>query len=110
MRNTYLQLETRRQQAVRELTGMISTGYPATEFLIEPGIDDPEATHITAVVDVDDPDEVMDLVIDRLVELQVGAGLPISVIPIRTLEQTEALLRRQRRREGSEALLPSAQV
>jgi hypothetical protein len=102
------QLEPERQQAVRELTGIIGARYPNTEFLIEPGIDDPEAIHITAVVDLDDPDEVMDLVIDRLVELQGDAGLPISVIPIRTPARVAALLETQHQVERSEALLPPA--
>lgn len=97
MSTEYLQsLESRRQRAVSELTDMIKGQYPAASFVIGPGIDDETATHITATVDVEDPDEVMDLVIDRLVELQVEEALPISVIPIRTPERVAELAIRRR--------------
>jgi hypothetical protein len=79
------------QRAVAELTGMIRDKYPDASFAIEPSPDEGHATHITAVVDAEDPDDVMDLVIDRLVELQVQDGIPVSVIPIRTPERVAAL-------------------
>jgi hypothetical protein len=111
MSSVYLQeLEPDRRQAVQELMSMIAARFNQAEFLIEPGIDDSQATHITAVVDIDDPDEVMDLVIDRLIELQVDAGLPISIIPIRTPKRLAALLREQQQFDHAEALLPPAQV
>lgn len=83
MSTEYLQsLESRRQRAVTELTDMIKGQYRAASFVIRPGIDDETAIHITATVDVEDPDGVMDLVIDRLVELQVeeadGIALEVS--------------------------------
>ncbi len=99
-------LDPQRRVAVHELIALIAQKYLGTSFEIGPGIDDPEATHITAVVDLDDPDEVMDLIIDRLVELQVDDSLPISVIPIRTPERVAALLRTQHQFKRSEALLP----
>jgi hypothetical protein len=66
MSKEYLQkLSPKRQQAVAELTGMIRQHYPDTTFAIGPGEDDPQGTYITATVDVDDPDVVTDLTIDR---------------------------------------------
>ena len=47
---------------------------------------------VTAVVDVDDPDEVVDRFIDRLVTLQVEDSLPLHVIPVRTPARREKLL------------------
>jgi len=41
-----------------------------------------------ATVDVDDPDEVVDLVIDRMLALQIDVGLSVHLIPIRTPERT----------------------
>jgi len=106
MNSEYLRtLEPRRQQAVTELTGLIRDQYPGAAFQIEPGIDEPESTSMTVVVDLDDPDEVMDLIIDRLIELQVEQKIPISVIPTRTPERVALLEHRQRR---SAALLPPA--
>lgn len=69
------------RRAVDELTGLIESRYPSAS-LVRPGVDDPDATYITAMVDIDDPDEVMDLVVDRLLELQLAAGLLVYVLPI----------------------------
>jgi len=55
-------------------------------------------THITATIDVDDPDEVVDLVIDRMLELQLDDGIPVYLIPIHTPERVAALQRQQQRR------------
>jgi hypothetical protein len=76
---------------VAELTDMIKQRYPTASFDVGPGEDDPEVTHITAVVDLDDPDEVTDLVIDRMLELQLEKGIPVYVIPIRTPQRVAAL-------------------
>jgi hypothetical protein len=42
---------------------------------------------LLAVADVDDPDEVGDLVVERVVALQVDEGIPLHVIPLRTPER-----------------------
>jgi hypothetical protein len=81
------------QRALTELEDMIRDRYPTATFEVGPGEDDPEAVHLTASVDVDDPDEVMDLVVDRVMALQVEDGLPILVIPIRTPERAASLRR-----------------
>jgi hypothetical protein len=46
-------------------------------------------------VDVDDADAVLDIVIDRVMELQIEEGLPVHVIPLRTPERVAALRRAQ---------------
>lgn len=56
--------ESARQQAVAELQQLIQAHYPSAAFEVGPGADDPEGTYLTAIVDVDDQDEVMDLVIE----------------------------------------------
>ncbi len=78
------QLTPRMQGAIRELEGMILDRYPGTRFRVGPGQDDPAAVHLTAVVDTDDTEEVVDLVIDRMMELQIQEELPLFVIPIRS--------------------------
>jgi hypothetical protein len=88
-------------EALIELEGMIRERYPTAIFAVGPGEDDPDAVHLTAIVDVDDPDEVMDLVVDRVMELQAEAALPLHVIPIRTPERVEAL------RRAAEAATPA---
>jgi hypothetical protein len=81
------ELEPARTRAVGGLTGMIRARYPGTRFRVRPGVDDPETTYLVATVDIDDPDEVLDLVMDRLVRLQGEDRLPISVLPIHTPER-----------------------
>jgi hypothetical protein len=82
-----IQLDSRTQKAVEELQGAIAQKYPATSFALSHPEDEPTSIEITAVVDVDDPDEVLQLVIDRVVEMQVEENIPIHVVPIRTPER-----------------------
>ncbi|MCA1597521.1 MAG: hypothetical protein LC769_00630 [Chloroflexi bacterium] len=79
-------LDVRIQQAVNELQDMIKGRYPTTSFAVGQG-DDPSGTYVVATVDIDDPDDVMDLIIDRLVDIQVEDGLPVYVVPVRTEER-----------------------
>ena len=79
------------EQAVAELQQLIATHYPGTTFAVGPGGDDPDGTYLTATVDLDDPDEVMDLVIERVLSLQIEDGLPIHVVPVRTPERVARL-------------------
>ena len=79
------------EEAIEELKGLIASRYPGTTFAVGEG-DDPEGVYLTATVDVDDRGEVIDLFVDRLVELQVEEGLPIFVVPVRTPERNAALL------------------
>ncbi len=84
--------DERTQHAIDEIRRAISAKYPTARFQVGRAEDDPQSIHITAIVDVDDPDEVGDLVLDRVLELQVEEGLPIHVIPIRTPERVLAEL------------------
>lgn len=83
--------EPAQQQVVVELQHLIQEHYPDTVFEVGPGGDDPEGTSITAIVDPDDPHEVMELVAERLFTLQIEERLPIQVVPIRTPERIAAL-------------------
>jgi len=71
--------------ALDELKGMIQQHFPSATFNVLHGLgDDQEGVYLEATVDIDDPDEVMDLVIDRMIELEVDEGLPVYVLPVRT--------------------------
>lgn len=89
------QLDERTREAIDELTDMVAKEYPGTTFKVGRGEDDPEVVHITAAVDVDDPDEVVDLVIDRMLSLEVDERIPVYLIPIRTPERVARLLASQ---------------
>lgn len=107
MTKEYLEtLDPARRQAVTELTGLVKQRYPTAAFAIGPGEDDPAVTHITTTVDLDDPDEVVDLVIDRMLESQFDERLPVYVIPIRTAERVAALRRQQQARKRTVEQIP----
>lgn len=74
-----------------ELQDAIATHYPAATFTVGPGGENEDGVYLTVQVDLDDPDEVLDLVIDRVLELQFEEGLPIHVTPIRTPERVADL-------------------
>ena len=89
-------LEPKVRKAVAELQGMISSKYPGTSFTVAPGEENPESTYISATVDLDDPDEVIDLVIERVLELQLDEGVPVHVVPLRPLERVIAVRKAER--------------
>jgi hypothetical protein len=100
-----LQLDERTQQAVDELKDTITQHYPTATFELARAMDDPQCIHLFTVVDVDDPDEVGDLVIERIVALQADEQIPIHVIPLRTPERVRAELHAQHGRRRAVPLL-----
>jgi hypothetical protein len=80
------------EKAVNELKGRISERFPQASFVVEEGFD-PKGIYLVTTVDIADTDEVIDVVGDRLVELQVDEGLPIYVTPLRPIQRVVAELR-----------------
>ena len=76
--------------ALDELRALVRQRYPDATFAVTPSPDDPSIVHLVTEVDLDDTEELVDLVIDRMIELQVDEGLPIFVIPQRTPERIAA--------------------
>ena len=70
----------RMAQVIGELKNIISSRYPGTAYVLEYG-EDGKRIFLIPMVDLDDPEPVLDLVIDRLLDLQVEEGLPIHVAP-----------------------------
>jgi hypothetical protein len=91
------ELDERTRQAVDELQRLITSRFPTTTFELVRSPDNPAAIHLLAVADVDDPDAVGDLVVERVVSLQVEENIPLHVIPLRTPERVEAALAADRR-------------
>jgi hypothetical protein len=54
-----ISLDGRMQQAVAELQALIGQRYPDASFSLAHPEDEPTSVEMTAVVDVDDPDEVL---------------------------------------------------
>jgi hypothetical protein len=82
--------DPRMATAIAELRGLIRAQQPDATFTTETG-DDRETVFVTAMIDVDDPDEIVDCFIERALTLQIEDGLPIHVIPIRTPARRDAL-------------------
>jgi hypothetical protein len=87
--------------AVHEIKELISTRFPQAAFVVEEGVD-PKGIYLIATVDIADTDEVIDLVGDRLVELQATEGLPLYVTPLRPIERVVAQLQER------EAAMPAS--
>jgi hypothetical protein len=85
------EISPRIRQALDELQTMIRRRYPDATFRVARGMDDPQAIHLVTTVDVDDQDAVLDLVVDRMMELQIAEGLPMFVIPVRPAARVLAM-------------------
>ncbi len=94
------------QQALDELEALVRERYPEAQFRVSRGQDDPAAIHLTAIVDVDDTEDVVNLVIEREMALQIDEGLPIFVIPIQPLERVATRWQPKLKKRG--AAVPTA--
>jgi hypothetical protein len=79
------------QAALAELRELITTRFPQARFTIEENAD-PDGYYLVATVDIDDSDEVVGLIGDRLLEMQVDEELPVYVTPLRPIERVFAQL------------------
>ncbi len=79
-------LDPRMQGTITQLKEMIRGRFPTATFEVSRG-EEAESIHLTTIVDGEDPDDVVDMVINRVLELQVEEGIPIHVIPLRTPER-----------------------
>jgi hypothetical protein len=102
-----LRSNPRIRAAIAEFRELISSHYPNTTFSESIG-EDPIGVWLTAVVDIDDPDEVLDLITKRLVEIQVNEGLPLYILPVRTRERDEAIYAREHANPDAAGMLTSA--
>jgi hypothetical protein len=87
-----MESDPRVQAALLELQDRISGHYPTATFAVYRG-EDPDGVYLRATVDVEDTDELLDVFIDRLVDLQVDEGLPVYVITTVPLERVAEQLR-----------------
>lgn len=80
-------LDSSMQGAIDELKALIQERYPQASFSLSRSAEEPSTLHLNTTVDVDDPDEILDVVMDRVLSLQDDAGLPVHVIPLRPIER-----------------------
>jgi hypothetical protein len=84
------ELDPKMRAALEELAGMISQHYPEASFRVSCGEDDPAIVQLVAVVDIEDTDPVLDVVMDRVLELH-DEDLLVFVVTERPLERTIAM-------------------
>ncbi|HET8524242.1 MAG TPA: hypothetical protein VFL82_13485, partial [Thermomicrobiales bacterium] len=75
--------DSRLAAAIAELQDLIRSHFPTAAFVIGEA-EDPEGIYMRVIADVDDTDEVINVFLDRLVDLQVKDQLPLYVVPVRT--------------------------
>jgi hypothetical protein len=73
--------DERKQRAIDEIQTTIKTTFPEAEFRVHHG-EDPEGIYIDVYTKTDDGFAVLDLVSDRLVDLNVEERLGIYVVPL----------------------------
>ena len=73
--------DDRMRHAIEELSTLIRSHFPGARFTVGQAQDDAEILLLYAQVGADSIDEVLDVVMDRMLEFQVDEGLPIYVIP-----------------------------
>ncbi|HZO28522.1 MAG TPA: hypothetical protein VFH48_21310 [Chloroflexota bacterium] len=101
--------DPRISRALNELADLVLRAYPDTTFQVTSSAEDAAIVHLVARVDVDDPDEVADLVMDRMIEMQIDEGLPIYLIPLRTPERIAMLRKAQKSHSSAHSeYLPAA--
>jgi hypothetical protein len=98
---TDVNADARTRAAVDELQQMILARYRTATFQVSRSQDDPRAVHLTTIVDLDDPGEVLDLVIDRVIDFQVDEDIPVHVIPMPTPSRILAEMSARERRRMS---------
>ena len=72
----------RMHEALEELKDLVRQRYPDATFRVALSPENPQTVLLKPVIDVVDRDDVMDVVIDRLVELQATEQLPLFVVPV----------------------------
>ena len=96
-------IDPRTHSALEELKRIVQKHYPAAVFEVARGEDDPDSFQLIATVDVDDTDKVLDVVIERVLELQVEEHIPVHLVPVRPLERVMQELRSPRRKVRAKA-------
>jgi hypothetical protein len=92
------QTTNRMEEALDELRQLIKERYPEARFSVAAGPEDPQEVHLVATVDLDDPDEVLDVVMERMLQFQLDEELPVYVSPRRTPQRRAAVWAAQRQR------------
>ena len=94
----------RLEPIVDEFKQTICARFPETQFEQYIG-EDPDGLYLAAIVDIDDPDEAIDLIIDRLVDVQTEEMLPLHVVAVHNRVRSEAAIRDKQRKLSTYSVL-----
>ena len=75
--------QCRLQEAIEELKGLVLRHYPSATFGVCAAPDEPGSIELLTYVDIEDTEDVLDVVIGRLLDMQDEEGLPLHVLPVR---------------------------
>lgn len=75
---------TRIQQILEEFKGLIGAAYPEATFDLEVG-GEPDGIYLIVTIDLEDTEEVLGVVMDRMLEVQIEERLPVYVLPLRPI-------------------------
>ena len=73
---------TRIQEILEEFRALIGKAYPEASFDVEVG-GEPDGVYLIVTVDLEDTEEVLEVVMDRMLEVQIEERLPVYVLPLR---------------------------
>lgn len=90
----------RTKAAAEELKATIRAAFPEAEFHLTRAPDDRYLWLLWTFADVDDPDELRDLIIDRQLDMLVEEHIPIQVISMGRKEPTPGYAVNATRRTG----------
>jgi hypothetical protein len=85
-------MDPRIASAIEELKRLIADRYPEAHFTTFKG-EDPEGFYLRATIDREDSSDAMEVVLDKLYELQVEEGLPLYVVTSQPPRRVAATLR-----------------
>ena len=79
-------------EASTELETLIRKAYSDASFS-RVWLDDPEGMHLRVIAPVNDPEEIFNLVCDRLLHFQIEEALPLCLVPVRPVSEVLKQLR-----------------
>ena len=86
-------------QAIAELRGLIAARFPQASFAVFES-DDPAGVYLEATADLEDSEELLEPVRDRLVAMHVDERLPVYVLTAKPI--TRIIAERSRVASGSQ--------
>jgi len=92
-RRTHARVNARHAKGACRTSGTHLEALPGCNLSCYTQPENPKTVLLKPVVDVDDRDEVMDVVIDRLGELQAQEQVSLLVVPTRPKARNEAIRR-----------------